>query len=56
MVASYREELRRSALNRVTGMPFGWSLPLAPPAAPEQLDLAALGFGRPQPATASRSA
>jgi DNA repair photolyase len=26
MVASYREEPCRSALNRVTGMPFGWSL------------------------------
>ncbi|HXU84572.1 MAG TPA: radical SAM protein [Verrucomicrobiae bacterium] len=26
MVATYREEPCRSALNRVTGMPFGWSL------------------------------
>ena len=26
MVAEYREEPCRSALNRVTGMPFGWSL------------------------------
>ena len=26
MVAAYREEPCRSALNRVTGMPFGWSL------------------------------
>jgi DNA repair photolyase len=26
MVASYREDPCRSALNRVTGMPFGWSL------------------------------
>src|SRR6185295_1420125 len=26
MVAEYREEPCRSALNRVSGMPFGWSL------------------------------